>query len=132
MSATKNPTGAVEVLRRYYDAIDSKRTDEALASFAPEATVRAGNQPARPWMEGLEAMARELRGVAATRHEITRVIEGPDGEAACELDIAYLLETGEEITLSGAAFCEIREGRFHRQHLYVDLAPVRDALGRER
>jgi len=122
----------VEFLQRYYDAIDNRRNEEALACFSPDATVRAANEPAQPWMEGLGAMARRLRGVAATRHKITSVVEGADGETAYEVDIAYLLKSGEEVTLAGAVFCTIRDDLFHRQHLYVDLTPVLDAIERGR
>jgi len=122
----------VEFLQRYYDAIDNRRNEEALACFAPDATVRAANGPAQPWMEGLGAMARRLRGVAGTRHAITSVVEGDDGETAYEVDVTYLLKSGEEVTLTGAVFCAIRDDRFHHQHLYVDLTPVLDAIERGR
>lgn len=129
MLATQASAHTVDFLRRYYDAIDGRRTEEAIACFAPEATVRAGNEPAQPWMQGLGEMARRLRGVAGTRHSITRVVEGGDGEVAYEVEIAYLLEGGREITLAGAAFCEIREGLFQHQSLYIDLSPVLEATG---
>jgi ketosteroid isomerase-like protein len=121
----------VEFLRRYYDAIDRQRPEEALALFAADATVRAANGPTQPWMEGLQAMARQLRGVATTRHTITRVLEGADGETAYEVDITYVLASGTEITLSGSVFCTIRDELFQSQHLYVDLTPVRDAIEKE-
>lgn len=130
MLATQASAETVEFLRRYYDAIDNRRTEEALALFAPDATVRAVNGPVQPWMEGLGAMAQQLRGVAGTRHTIKQVVEGSDGETACELEIVYVLESGEEVTLAGAVFCTIRSELFHHQSLYVDLAPVRDAVQR--
>ncbi len=130
MLATDVGAETRDFLRRYYEAIDQRRTEEALASFAPDATVQASNEPAQPWMQGLQAMAGQLRGVAGTRHAITRLVQGADGEAAYELDVTYVLESGEEITLAGAVFCVIRDERFHHQGLYVDLAPVRDAIRR--
>jgi ketosteroid isomerase-like protein len=131
MLATHASADTVEFLRRYYDAIDQQRPEEALACFAPDATVRAGNEPAQPWMQGLQAMARKLRGVVGTNHSLTRVVEGIDGETAFEVEITYALEGGGEVTLPGAVFCEIREDLFHHQSLYIDLSPVHDALGRE-
>jgi len=130
MLATHASADTVEFLRRYYDAIDQRRPKEALACFAPDATVRAGNEPAQPWMQGLQAMARQLRGVTGTRHSITRVVEGIDGETAYEVEIAYRLEDGGEVTLAGAVFCEIREDLFQHQSLYVDLSPLLEATGR--
>jgi ketosteroid isomerase-like protein len=130
MLATLVSAETMDFLRRYYDAIDRRRTEEALSSFAPEATVQASNEPAQPWMQGLQAMARQLRGVAGTRHAIRRVVEGANGETAYELDVTYLLKSGEEITLAGAVFAVIHDERFHHQSLYVDLAPVRDAIER--
>lgn len=132
MQATHASARTVEFLQRYYDAIDGQRTEEALACFAPDATVRAGNGTTKPWMEGLQEMAKRLRGVAGTRHAITRVIEGDDGETAFEVDVTYLLRDGGEITLAGCVFCVIADGRFHSMQLYVDLSPVLDAVGRER
>ena len=129
MLAAEASAETVEFLRRYYDAIDQNRHEAAMECFAPDATVQAANEPAQPWMQGLRAMARQLRGVAGTRHEIRRVLEGPGGEAACELGIAYVLEDGEEIALSGALFCTIRDQRFQHQSLYIDLTPVREAIG---
>lgn len=131
MLATDASAGTLEFLRGYYEAIDGRRPKEALACFAPEATVRAGNEPTQPWMEGLQAMARQLRGVAGTRHAMANVVEGAGGETAYEVDITYVLENGREITLAGAVFCTIRDGLFRHQSLYVDLAPLREALAGE-
>lgn len=132
MPAANTSVETVEFLRRYYDAIDAQRHEEALACFAPDATVRPVNGTEQPWMDGLMAMAKQLRGVAGTRHAITDVVEGPDGEVAYEVAITYILKSGEEVTLAGAAFCRIRDERFQRQHLYVDLAPVLEAVERGR
>jgi len=131
MAATEASAGTLEFLRGYYEAIDAGRAEEALARFAAEATVRAGNGAERPWMEGLREMARELRGVVGTRHEIAAVVEGAGGEVAYEVEIAYQLGGGREVSLAGAVFCAIRDGCFQHQHLYVDLAPLREALAAE-
>lgn len=130
--ATNASAETVEFLRRYYEAIDAQRHEEALACFAPDATVRPVNGTEQPWMDGLVAMAKQLRGVAATRHSITAVVEGTDGETAYEVEITYVLKSGEEVTLAGAAFCQINEERFQYQRLYIDLAPVLEAVERGR
>jgi ketosteroid isomerase-like protein len=132
MSATNASPGTVEFLRRYYDAIDQQHPEEALACFAADATVRAVNEPPQPWMKGLQAMARQLRGVTGTRHAIASVVEGANGETAYEVNITYILESGTEVALAGAVFCVIRDDRFQHQHLYVDLTPVREAIAKER
>jgi len=131
MLATQASPETVEFLRRYYDAIDNQRAEEALSVFAADATVRVPNEPAQPWMQGMQAMARQLRGVTGTRHAITRVIEADGGETAYEVEITYILKGGEEVTLTGSVFCTIRDERFQSQNLYVDLTPVRNAIERK-
>ncbi|MBJ7329230.1 MAG: nuclear transport factor 2 family protein [Solirubrobacteraceae bacterium] len=131
MQATDASTAAEEILRRYYDAIDNQRTDEVIASFEPDATVRPANGTSQPWMQGMQAMAQQLRGTAGTRHVVTRVVAGEDGQVAYEVDVTYILKNGEELTLGGAAFCRITgNGRFGHMNLYIDLGPVFEALGR--
>lgn len=117
----------VEFLRRYYDAIDNRRVQEILGFFADDATVRPPNGDEVNWREGFQVTAAKLGNVVGTRHELTEVIEGDAGHVGYEVRIAYVLRGGEEVTLTGAAFCVIRDGRFQRQHLYADWAPLLDA-----
>ena len=123
---------AGEMLRRYYAAMDGRPLDRAsewveeLAGFfTDDATIRAGHGRAHDWRTAFTHERAPLPRVAAeTRHEVTNVVESPDGRVACEVTVTYVLKAGGEVSLPGSLFARLRDGRFAEQHLYVDLSPV--------
>jgi hypothetical protein len=66
-------------------------------------------------------MSKLVRGVG---HRLLTVLEGEDGTVACELEITYLKHGGSSITLPGALFARVEDGRFVEQRAYIDHGPL--------
>ncbi len=66
-------------------------------------------------------MATVVKGV---RHQLLTVLEDDDGTLACELNITYVKHDGTEVTLPGALFARVQNGRFVEQRAYVDQGPL--------
>jgi hypothetical protein len=109
-------------LERYYALLDSGRVREAAAEFLdPECTFRIANAEPVSFIDAARALAPFVK---ATRHRLLSVLESDDGIIACELEITYTRHDGSAVTLPGALFGTVREGRFHEQRAYTDQTPL--------
>ena len=116
------PPETVAWLQRYYALLDGGRVREALREFiARDCTIRFANRAPVDFVTEARRMASVVKGV---RHEILTVVEGNDGILACELNVTYFKHDGSEVTLPGALFARIEDGRFVEQRAYVDPAPL--------
>ena len=125
-NAVKASETTVDVVRRYYASIDTtKKMDEAIHFFTEDATLHfANNEP----ISGREAIHAAISGildsVEAIRHDVQGVWEDEKGTVIFEVDVTYTLKDESEVALSGAVFCDMEDGRFREQRIYVDLAPL--------
>jgi ketosteroid isomerase-like protein len=116
------PPETVAWLQRYYGLLDGGRVREALGEFiARDCTIRFANREPVDFVTEARRMATVVKGV---RHEILTVVEGDDGTIACELKITYFKHDGSEVTLPGALFARVADGRFVEQRAYVDPTPL--------
>ena len=114
----------IEWLERYYGLLDSGRVREAVTEFLdPACTVRIANAEPVGFIDAARALAPF---VAGTRHRIMSMLESDDGTIACELRITYTRHDGSSITLPGALFAHVRDGRFIEQRAYTDQGPLRE------
>ena len=114
----------VRWLERYYELLDGGRVREAAAEFLdPACTFRIANATPVGFMDAARALAPLVTG---TRHRITSVLESDDGTIACELEITYTRHDGSSVTLPGALFAHVRDGRFIEQRAYTDQEPLRE------
>jgi ketosteroid isomerase-like protein len=110
-------------LKRYYGLLDAGQVREAVAEFlAPDCTVRVGNEEPVGFREAGRALAPFVKGL---RHRLVSVLRADDTIAA-ELEITYIRHDGSAVTLPGALFATVRDGRFVEQRAYVDQAPLTD------
>lgn len=116
------PPETVSWLKRYYSLLDGNRVREALEGFiADGCTFRLAN--AEP-VEFLTEARRMATLVSAVRHELLTVLQGDDGTLACELEVTYVKHDGTEVTLPGALFARVQDGRFVEQRAYIDQGPL--------
>jgi ketosteroid isomerase-like protein len=109
-------------LKRYYALLDAGLLREALDEFiARDCTIRFANREPVDFVTEAKRIATLVTGV---RHEILTVLEGDDGVLACELNVTYLKRDGTEVTLPGALFARVEDGRFVEQHAFVDPTPL--------
>ena len=109
-------------LTRYYELLDQNRVGDAIRGFiADNCTVRFGNREPTGFLDEARRMSKLITGVG---HRLLTVLEGEDGTLACELEITYIKHDGSSITLPGALFARVEDGRFIEQHAYIDHGPL--------
>jgi ketosteroid isomerase-like protein len=109
-------------LTRYYELLDQGRVGDALRGFvADDCTFRFGNDEPSGFLDEARRMSKLIKGVG---HRLLTVIEGEDGSLACELEITYVKHDGSSITLPGALFARVEDGRFVEQRAYIDHGPL--------
>jgi len=110
-------------LERYYALLDSGHVREAVAEFlAPDCTFRVANERPLEFRDAGRALAPLVKGL---RHRLLSVLEA-EGTIAAELEITYIRHDGSSVTLPGALFATVRDGRFIEQRAYVDQGPLTD------
>lgn len=109
-------------LERYYGLIDAGRVREAMDEYlTADCTFLVAHRPPA----GFADEARRLRDVvAAVRHRVLGVLEDGDGALACELEVTYERHDGTSVTLPGALFATVADGRFVEQRAYIDQGPL--------
>lgn len=114
-------------LTRYYELLDRSRVGDAIREFiADGCTVRFGNREPTSFLDEARRMSKYVKRV---RHRLLRVFEGDDGSLACELEITYIRHDGSSITLPGALFARVENGRFIEQRAYIDHGPLLSTKG---
>jgi ketosteroid isomerase-like protein len=112
----------VRWLKRYYALLDSGQVREAAAEFLdPGCTFRIANADPVSFIDAARALAPLVK---ATRHQLVTVLESDHGTIACELEITYTRHDGSSVTLPGALFGTVRDGRFLEQRAYTDQTPL--------
>ncbi len=109
-------------LTRYYELLDQNRVGDAMRGFiADDCTFRFGNGEPGGFLDEARRMSKLIKGVG---HRLLTVIEGEDGTLACELEVTYIKHDGSSITLPGALFARVADGRFVEQRAYIDHGPL--------
>jgi ketosteroid isomerase-like protein len=112
----------VRWLERYYALLDSGQVREAAAEYLdPGCTFRIANSEPVSFIDAARALAPFVK---ATRHRLLTVLEGDQDTIACELLITYTRHDDSSVTLPGALFARVRDGRFTEQRAYTDQAPL--------
>jgi ketosteroid isomerase-like protein len=109
-------------LTRYYALLDRGRVGDAMRGFiAEDCTFRFGNGQPTGFLDEARRMSQLVTGVG---HRLLTVVEAEDGMLACELEITYIKHDGSSITLPGALFARVEDGRFIEQRAYIDHGPL--------
>jgi hypothetical protein len=109
-------------LTRYYDLLDENRVGDAIREFiADGCTFRFGDRAPTGFLEEARRMSKLVTGVG---HRLLTVLESTDGTLAVELEVTYIKGDGSSITLPGALFARVEDGRFVEQRAYMDHGPL--------
>ena len=124
-------TETLELLTSYYAAMEANRPSEFGAYYAPDMTLTFGNSPTiRGKDEILAAFSTMLDRVSSLGHELTNVWQD-DGTVYFESLGRWTLRGGDVLEIKAASVITVRDGKFVDQRIYVDNAPVQEALARE-
>ncbi|WP_327726597.1 nuclear transport factor 2 family protein [Streptomyces sp. NBC_00487] len=125
-------TETVRLLTEYYAAMEANSPQEFGSYYAEEMTLTFGNSPE---IKGRENIISALRGkldeVLSLGHDLVNVWEEEGGVVFFESIGRWTLHDGTVIEIKAASKITIADGKFVDQRIYVDNAPVFEALERQ-
>ncbi|MEU6443112.1 nuclear transport factor 2 family protein [Streptomyces sp. NPDC047046] len=125
-------TETVKRLTDYYAAMEANRPHEFGSYYAEHMTLTFGNSPEIKGRENVTSAFREvLDRVASLGHDLVNAWEEDGGVVFFESIGRWTLHCGTVIEVKAASKITIVGGKFVDQRIYVDNAPVFEALGRE-
>lgn len=125
-------TETVELLTEYYAAMEANRPREFGSYYSEEMTLTFGNSPEIKGRENIiSAFSAKLDEVVSLGHDLVNVWEEEGGVVFFESIGRWTLRCGTVIEIKAASKITIVDGKFVDQRIYVDNAPVSEALERE-
>lgn len=125
-------TETVQLLTDYYAAMQANRPDEFGSYYATDMTLTFGNSPTiRGKDQILSAFSAMLDRVESLGHDLRNVWQEDDGSVFFESLGRWTLRDGTVLEIKAASVITLRDGKFADQRIYVDNAPVLDALDRD-
>ncbi|WP_442737965.1 nuclear transport factor 2 family protein [Streptomyces pseudogriseolus] len=126
-------TEIVRLLTEYYAAMEANRPSEFGSYYAEDMTLTFGNSPEVRGRENVvSAFRAALDEVVSLGHDLVHVWEEEGGVVFFESVGRWVLRSGAVIEIKAASKITIVDGKFVDQRIYVDNAPVFEALERER
>lgn len=116
----------LDLIRAYYELMDSGRLDECQRYFTPDATLKIAHYPE---ICGREAIAAVIKGglsnpsVKKLTHEVRNAWD-EDDSVIFEVVAHYALADGREVDVPGVVIAEVADGCFRSQRIAADLSPV--------
>ncbi|MFG3151460.1 nuclear transport factor 2 family protein [Streptomyces sp. NPDC048219] len=121
-------TETVRLLTEYYAAMEANRPRDFGSYYAENMTLTFGNSPEIQGRENVvSAFCDVLDKVASLGHELVNAWE-EDGVVFFESIGRWTLHGGTVIEIKAASKITIVDGKFVDQRIYVDNAPVFEAL----
>lgn len=125
-------TETVRLLTEYYAAMEANNPREFGAYYSEDMTLTFGNSPEIKGRENIvAAFSAKLDEVVSLGHDLVNVWEEENGVVFFESVGRWTLHGGAVIEIKAASKITIVDGRFIDQRIYVDNAPVLEALERE-
>ncbi|RAM37390.1 nuclear transport factor 2 family protein [Arthrobacter globiformis] len=125
-------TETVRMLTDYYAAMEANSPAEFSSYYAEDMTLTFGNSPEiRGRNDITAAFSAKLDQVASLGHDLVNVWEEEGGIVFFESVGRWTLRGGEVLEIKASSKITILNGKFVDQRIYVDNAPVDDALKRE-
>ncbi|MCX4647034.1 nuclear transport factor 2 family protein [Streptomyces sp. NBC_01446] len=126
-------TETLRLLTEYYAVMEANRPHEFGSYYAEDMTLTFGNSPEVKGRENVVSAFRDaLDDVASLGHDLVNVWEEEGGVVFFESIGRWTLHSGVVIEIKAASKITIVDGKFVDQRIYVDNAPVSEALERER
>jgi ketosteroid isomerase-like protein len=125
-------TETVKMLTDYYAAMEANAPNEFSSYYAEHMTLTFGNSPEIKGRDDVTAaFSAKLDQVASLGHDLVNVWEEEGGVVFFESVGRWTLRGGEVLEIKAASKITILNGKFVDQRIYVDNAPVDQALTRE-
>lgn len=125
-------TETVKLLTDYYAAMEANTPNEFSSYYAEDMTLTFGNSPEIKGRDDVTAaFSAKLNQVASLGHDLVNVWEEEGGVVFFESVGRWTLHGGEVLEIKAASKITILDGKFVDQRIYVDNAPVDQALTRE-
>lgn len=119
----------IDRLVAYYAAIEAKDTATWSRHLADDMVVNFANNPriegAAAFVDAVEGM---LAQVESLHHEIVAAWEDDDGRLIFESVGTWTLRGGSSVSISACSVCRVVDDKITEQHIYVDNAPLFEAL----
>ncbi|WP_329353157.1 nuclear transport factor 2 family protein [Streptomyces sp. NBC_01261] len=125
-------TETVRLLTEYYAAMEANSPREFGSYYAEDMTLTFGNSPEIKGRENIiAAFTAKLDEVVSLGHGLVHAWEEEGGVVFFESIGRWTLRSGAVIEIKAASKITIVDGKFVDQRIYVDNAPVFEALERE-
>ncbi|OZC61921.1 hypothetical protein CH306_18080 [Rhodococcus sp. 15-725-2-2b] len=122
----------ITLLTEYYTAMQNNDPRQFSTYYAENMTLTFGNSPEIVGREKvISAFSTALDRVESLAHDLVDVWEEDDGVVFFESLGRWTLRGGEVVEIKAASKITIVDGKFVDQKIYVDNAPVDEALLRE-
>lgn len=126
---------SVEVVERFFAALEAGDIDAVRAIYAPDAVVWHNDDLIeQPVEENLKVLAGLHRAVSGLHYEIIRRVPADDGVIQQHV-LRGTLPGGQPVALHAAMYLQVKDGRITRIEEYLDSAKrssiraAREALG---
>jgi ketosteroid isomerase-like protein len=125
-------TETVRLLTQYYAAMETKNSQEFGSYYAEDMTLTFGNSPEIKGRDNVIAAFKDaLDPVVSLGHDLLNAWQEDGGVVFFESLGRWTLRSGAVIEIRAASKITIVDGKFADQRIYVDNAPVSEALERE-
>ncbi|MDF3311220.1 nuclear transport factor 2 family protein [Rhodococcus sp. T2V] len=122
----------MRLLTDYYAAMEANNPREFGSYYAENMTLTFGNSPEIKGRDNIiSAFGDKLDEVVSLGHDLVNAWEEEDGVVFFESIGRWTLRSGAVIEIKAASKITIAGGKFVDQRIYVDNAPVFEALKRE-
>jgi ketosteroid isomerase-like protein len=130
--AMRASTETVSMLTAYYAAMEAKDSQEYGSYYAEDMTLTFGNRPEVSGRDNvIAAFSGALHDVVSLGHDLVNVWEEDGGVVFFESLGRWTLRGGAVIEIKAASKITVVDGKFVDQRIYVDNAPVSEALAQE-
>jgi ketosteroid isomerase-like protein len=122
----------IALLNDYYAAMEANDPRDFGAYYAEDMTLTFGNSPQITGRQNIiTAFSEVLDQVSSLGHDLVNVWEEEGGVVFFESIGRWTLRGGRVIEINAASKLTIVDGKFVDQRIYVDNAPLNDALEQE-
>jgi len=125
-------TETVNMLTEYYTAMEAKDSRAYGSYYVEDMTLTFGNSPEIRGRDNvISAFSDALEDVVSLGHDLVNVWEEDGGVVFFESLGRWTLRGGAVIEIKAASKITVVDGKFVDQRIYVDNAPVFEALAQE-
>ena len=120
----------IDILTGYFDAMEAKDYERLGSYYADTVSLTFANAPTITGRDAmLERMVTLLGKVQSLAHPLINVWQEEDGVIILEVTSVWHLHNDTVIEINACSIFTLADGKFIDQRIYVDNAPLDNALG---